>query len=105
MKNFPNNMILPLPYGYIYLTTNNVNNKKYIGKKVFDKYQHWRTYLGSGVYLQRAIKKYGKENFSIQIIEYCFDELDACNKEKYWIQYYNASKSKDFYNIANGNGI
>ena len=102
MKNLPNNTILPLPYGYIYLTTNSIDNKKYIGKKVFDKWQHWRTYLGSGIHLKRAVTKYGKENFSVQIIEYCFDELDACNKEQYWIKYYDAVNSQDFYNIANG---
>ena len=47
-------------YGYIYLTTNLVNDMKYIGQR---KYGQPEPYLGSGVYLKRAIKKYGQINF------------------------------------------
>jgi len=50
---------------YIYLTTNLINNKKYIGKH-FGELEDG--YLGSGLLLQRAIEKYGKENFSKQIL-------------------------------------
>lgn len=45
---------------YVYLTTNLVNNKKYIG-------QHYGevtdSYIGSGSILKKAIEKYGKNNF------------------------------------------
>lgn len=102
MKKIPNKNNLPLPYGYIYLTTNKINNKQYIGKKVFDKYAHWCNYLGSGVVLKKAIEKYGNNNFDVQIIEYCFNEQDACQKERYWIEKYNAVYSDNFYNIAQG---
>ena len=57
-------------YGFIYLTTNKVNGMKYVGQKTYDKRGNWKTYLGSGVYLKRAISKYGKDNFSRQILEY-----------------------------------
>ena len=56
-------------FGYIYKTTNLINGKIYIGKRQkqeFDKY-----YLGSGIYLKKAIEKYGKENFSCEIIDKC----------------------------------
>ena len=56
-------------YGFIYITTNNINGKKYIGQKKYDKEGKWKTYLGSGIILNRAIKKYGAENFSKEIIE------------------------------------
>ena len=89
-------------YGFIYITTNHINGKKYIGQKKYDKYDHWRTYLGSGILLSRAINKYGRENFSKEIIEECEtrDKLNA--REKYWISYYDAVNSDEFYNIASG---
>lgn len=89
-------------YGFIYITTNNINGKKYIGQKKYDKNEKWKSYLGSGIAFQKAIEKYGIENFSKKIIEECEskDELNA--KEKYWINYYNAVNSRDYYNIASG---
>jgi hypothetical protein len=43
----------------IYKTTNIINGKYYVGKDINNS----ESYLGSGVLLKRAIKKYGKENF------------------------------------------
>lgn len=87
-------------YGYIYLTTNLVNGKKYIGKKessVFDPNYH-----GSGKYICRAIKKYGTDSFVTEILCWCenLDELN--NSERYFIKLHNAVKSKDYYNIHEG---
>lgn len=50
-------------YGFIYITTNHINVKRYIGQRKYDKNEKWKTYLGSGIILTRAIEKYGKENF------------------------------------------
>lgn len=83
---------------YIYLTTNLVNGKKYIG-------QHNGSindgYLGSGVLLVKAIKKYGRENFKKEILEEC-DIIEIDKKEKYWIAYYNALEDENFYNLSEG---
>ena len=49
------------PYGFIYITTNMINGKKYIGQKMFR--ERWKKYIGSGKLLKRAVNKYGKENF------------------------------------------
>ena len=89
-------------YGFIYITTNNINGKKYIGQRKYDSQEKWKEYLGSGVYLNRAINKYGKENFSKEIIEECDTKEKLNEREKYWISYYNAVNSENFYNIANG---
>lgn len=88
--------------GFIYLTTNNVNGRKYIGKKVYDKHGHWNTYLGSGIALKMAIEKYGKENFSRKTLEECKTKEILNEREKYWIKKYNAVKDIEFYNIAFG---
>ena len=48
-------------YGFVYITTNMINGKKYIGKRKYST--GWEKYLGSGKYLKNALKKYGKYNF------------------------------------------
>lgn len=89
-------------YGFIYITTNNVNGKQYIGKRVYDSEGRWESYLGSGILLTRALNRYGRENFSRQIIDTAESEEDLREKERYWISFYNATESDSFYNIASG---
>ena len=87
--------------GYIYITTNKVNGKIYIGKRqkvVYDK-----SYYGSGKYLKRAIEKYGIENFENHIIEWCETPEKLNEREIYWIAKYNCNaKNKFGYNISEG---
>ena len=47
-------------YGYIYETTNLINNKKYIGKKVSSVFLAEK-YLGSGRILKQSILKEEKK--------------------------------------------
>lgn len=70
-------MTITDPYGFIYITTNWIDGKKYIGQKKFDNY--WKGYLGSGKHLREATKKYGRENFTRDIvaIAYSKEELDS----------------------------
>lgn len=88
-------------YGYIYKTTNLINGKQYIGQHQATKFEPEK-YKGSGTYLKRAFKKYGKENFVCELLETC-DSLEELNlKEEYWICVFNAVLSEMFYNIAAG---
>lgn len=86
-------------YGYIYLTTNLVNGKKYIGqhKGSFDS-----CYIGTGIALARAIKKYGKANFNCEPLYYCETKEDLDQKEIEIIDLYDAVKSNEFYNQVRG---
>jgi group I intron endonuclease len=79
----------------VYITTNLINNKQYIGRDMYND----PMYLGSGKLLNKAIKKHGRENFKKDILQECttLDELKIA--EEYWIRYYNACTSKEFYNI------
>ena len=84
---------------YVYITTNLINDKKYIG-------QHYGeiddSYLGSGSLLKKAIEKYGKENFKKEILEICAD-YDSLNiAERKWIKTFDAVKNENIYTIEDG---
>ena len=84
---------------YIYLTTNLINGKQYIGQhkgKIND------SYLGSGKDIIQAIQKYGKQNFSKEILKVCESREDADFWEKYYIDLYDAVNNKNFYNLQEG---
>ena len=84
---------------YIYLTTNLINGKQYIGQhkgKSTDKY------YGSGTNIVKAIQKYGKENFKKEILCYCSTREEADEKEKFYIAEFNAVENKNFYNNQEG---
>lgn len=53
-------------YHYVYKTTNLINNKFYIGAHSSESLND--VYLGSGEVLKKAINKYGKQNFSRDIV-------------------------------------
>jgi group I intron endonuclease len=55
-------------YHYIYKTTNNITGKFYIGMHSTNKLND--NYLGSGVHLNRSLKKYGKQNHNLTILEF-----------------------------------
>lgn len=84
---------------YIYLTTNLLNNKQYIGKHFGELNDD---YLGSGTKLQEDIKKFGKQNFKKDILYISQNEEENCLKEKEFIEKYNAVENKNFYNIHVG---
>lgn len=93
------------PYGFIYITTNLLDGKRYIGQKKFDNASRWKSYLGSGYHLMHAIKKYGKENFyrDIIAITYSFEESNIIEKEM--IDYFDAVNSEDYYNQMEGGTV
>lgn len=76
----------------IYSATNMINNKMYIGQTIHSlkrrKASHLTSVKQKKTIFQRAINKYGKENFIWEIIDYadCPEELDE--KEIYWISYF-----------------
>ena len=86
--------------GKIYKYTNLINGMVYIGqtKQTLEQrdYKH-QTQLNDYTYFHRAIKKYGRNNFSLELIEdnIPFNKLNE--KEKYYIDYF-----ESFYTTGKG---
>ncbi len=91
-----------IPYGYIYITTNLINGKQYLGQHRSQVYDP--LYKGSGKILKNAINKYGKENFYTEVLEWCYSDNELSEREKYWIEYFNAVEDKNWYNLIPGGG-
>ena len=87
-------------YNYIYKITNIINGKIYIGKHSTDDINDG--YMGSGVVLRQAIKKYGIENFTKEYLAFC-DTYDKLNFfERFYIRKYGSTDRNIGYNIASG---
>lgn len=87
-------------YGYIYITTNTINNKKYIGQHKGETF--CKGYKGSGSLLIKAFDEFGWDNFTCEPIEWCNSQEELNEAEIKWINYYNAVYSGEFYNLADG---
>ena len=87
----------------IYKITNKINGKVYIGQHKVKSLFARDNYLGSGgKRYQNAIKKYGKQNFSKEIITIAMTQSEADVLEKYYIKKYDSTNPEKGYNILVG---
>ena len=92
----------------IYKIENKINGKVYIGQSNNIE-KRWSEHISAlnndrhaNSYLQRAWKKYGRENFEFSILE-TMDNTDMLNKrEIYWIDYYGSHIRVNGYNLTAG---
>lgn len=108
--------------GFVYLITNNISGRKYIGKKLakFSKTSYktvtlkngkkkrkkikskidsdWRDYYGSSDLLNKDIKQLGKENFTREILFYCKTKAECSYVEAREQFSRKVLESTDYYN-------
>ena len=100
-------------YGFIYCVENIINGKKYVGKRVVKNNIKDNSYLGSGLIIKNAIKKYGIDNFHREILCECDNKEELEENEIYYIGVlnttypngYNISKTSSLFLSKNEDGI
>lgn len=85
-------------YHYVYVITNKVNKKFYIGKHSTSNLDDG--YMGSGKLILKAEKKYGLENFTKEYLAFCDTEEKLNWFEKFYIKKFNAREVG--YNLTDG---
>ena len=81
---------------WIYKITNIQNNKVYIGQTIRPVEQRFNRHINDAInnkldtHFARAIRKYGKEKFTIEIIDKAENQEQLNLKEQYWIRQYNS---------------
>ncbi len=96
---------------YLYKTTNLINEKIYIGVHRASRLNDG--YLGSGKILKAAIKKYGRQNFTKEILETFQSETEMFSREREIVNNtfilqentYNLRKGGDGFNWVNKNDL
>lgn len=86
-------------FGIVYMTTCLVNGKIYIGQTT-----NWKdkTYLGSGVKIEDAISRYGRDKFRRCCLKICYDKRGLDIWEYVFIKKYKSQDKSIGYNIADG---
>lgn len=93
--------------GVIYKITCKITNKVYIGQTIRPMNERFERHLKEAEktpntknHFHRAIRKYGRDNFTIEEIDSSYNQDDLNQKEKFWIASYNSIE--DGYNTAEG---
>ena len=104
---------------YIYSITNNINQKKYIGKtSQTNPYKRWKQHLQNArikdttvsyssihtMPIVSAIRKYGEDNFKFRVLEECAEE-SVNEREEHYIKEYNTADGSGYNCTYGGEGV
>lgn len=88
----------------VYMHTNNINGKKYVGMTCQKPEKRWNSGKGyiNNVYFYSAIQKYGWDNFEHDVIASNLTKEEADNFEKLLIKELNLLNPNNGYNLKDG---
>ncbi len=108
------------PYGYIYVASNRLNGKVYVGQTITSRWrddkipieERWNKEIqdaygkkrrGEGLrYIENAIIKYGRDNFNLEERDIANDQEELDAKERHWIKELDAMNREKGYNMTEG---
>lgn len=92
---------------YVYIIENKLTEKSYIGYTKDPTRRESYHFRGKSncPALQAAIKKYGSENFEFVFLERCSSEIEAKEKEIYWIAQLNTISPNGYNLTLGGDGL
>ena len=85
----------------VYKITNLINGKLYIGQTIRTIEERFNDHIYDDSNIGNAIREYGCENFSIEVIEKCKSKEELNAYENYYIAYFD-SKEPNGYNLIGG---
>lgn len=87
-------------FGFIYVITNHLNDRKYVGCKQIKTVRKtdWRTYTGSNSKLNAEILKHGEKYFSFLILKVCNNKKELKYSELCEIVARDAIMKPEYYN-------
>ena len=88
---------------YLMIKTHCKTSLKYLCKKSTDKIESCYSYLGSGKYWKKHLKRHGKDIVTV-IIEICDSKKDLTEKGIYWSRKLNIVNSEEFANLGEERG-
>jgi len=86
----------------VYQTTNMINGKIYVGVHETNNIED--NYLGSGLGLLEAFKKYGRKNFTRKILYFCKDKFEMYKKETKIVNEKFVKRNDTYNRTLGGNG-
>jgi group I intron endonuclease len=99
-----------IPYGIVYLLTNTVSKKVYVGQTTKSLMARWGQHVRaakthSPAPVHRAIRKHQAVAFKVEILEQCPDQNILNQAEARWIAFYQSDRLISGYNCTSGGDV
>ena len=92
-------------FGYIYLWTNKINGKQYVGQTInLEQREYQHIHMNVDTLIHKAITKYGENNFERVVLDVALNENELNEKEMYWINTLDTYKN-GYNSTLGGKGI